>query len=168
MRWSLWIVGALAALCALSSVGVRAQEHGEGEGGTPDVEITVGETAMVCSSSVNTLKEEVHTLFEEYSTIINCFAFGTDRNLEQGVVSVFQNNGTPVARYSLTCGRNTIKAERLEDQNTSRMENTACLECRPTSEDEICYQRKVLLQLTMYMYMYVLIRGSLSLTPSPL
>ena len=164
MRWSLWIVGALAALCALSSVGVRAQEHGEGEGGTPDAEIT----AMACSSSVKTLEEEVHTLFEEYSTIINCFAFGEDRNLEHGVVSVFQNNGTPVARYSLTCGRNTIKAERLEDQNTSRMENTACLECRPTSEDEICYQRKVLLQLTMYMYVYVLIRGSLSLTPSPL
>lgn len=161
MRWSLWIVGALAALCALSSVGVRAQEHGEGEGGTPDVEITVGETAMVCSSSVNTLKEEVHTLFEEYSTIINCFAFGEDRNLEHGVVSVFQNNGTPVARYSLTCGRNTIKAERLEGQNTSRMENTACLACMPTSEDEICSQRKVL-----YMYMYVLIRSSLSLIPS--
>lgn len=164
MRWSLWIVGALAALCALSSVGVHAQEHGEGEGGTPDAEIT----AMACSSSVKTLEEEVHTLFEEYSTIINCFAFGSDRNLEHGVVSVFQNNGTPVARYSLTCGSNTIKAERLEGQNTSDMENTACLECRPTSEDEICYQRKILLQLTIYMYMYVLIRGSLSLVPSPL
>lgn len=138
MRWSLWLVGALAALGALSVVGVHAQEGGE----SPDTELTVAETARICSSSVKTLMKEIRILFSEYNTTINCLAFGRERELEGGVVSVFQMDGTPVGRYNLTCRSNTVKAERLMNQSTSRVEHTACLECEPTSEDEICRERK--------------------------
>jgi hypothetical protein len=143
MRWSLWLVGALATLGALSVVGVRAQAE-EG-GGSPDAELTVAETAQICSSSVKTLMKEIRILFSEYNTTINCLAFGRERELEHGVVSVFEMDGTPVGRYNLTCRSNTVKAEQLMDQNTSRVEHTACLECAPTSEDEICHKRKSVL-----------------------
>ena len=141
MRWSPWIVGALAAIGALT-VGVHAQEHGAGEGGSPEVDVTDGETAMVCTSSVNTLVKEIEVLFSDYNTIINCFAFGTERSLEHGVVSVFQLDGTPVARYNLTCRGNEISTTQLVGQNASHVENTACLECASTRDDEICHWRK--------------------------
>ena len=143
-HWSLWLVGALAALGAFFDV--RAQEHGEGGGESPGVaEITGGETAQICTSSVETLTKEVRILFSEYNTTINCFAFGEERKLEHGVVSLFRFDGSPVGRYNLTCRSNTVKAEQLMDQNASRVEHTACLECSPTSEDEICHERKLVL-----------------------
>lgn len=140
MHLSLWI--ALAALGALS-VGVRAQER---EGGSPEMEITGGEATQFCTASIETIMEEIHTLFSEYnSTVINCLAFGRERNLENGVVSVFQMDGTPVGRYYLSCMSNALKAQLLVGQNASTEEHEACVECMPTAEVEICHICKSLL-----------------------
>ena len=157
-HWSLWLVGALAVLGALFvNVGVRAQEHGEGGGESPGVAEITGETAQICTSSVETLTNEVEILFSEYDTTINCFAFGEEGRLEHGVVSLFLN-GMSVGRYNLTCGSNIVKAERLMNQSASPVEHTACLECAPTSEDEICQERKSVLEqlLTIQMCTYYL------------
>lgn len=151
MRWSLWIVGTLAALGALS-VRVLAQEGGHGE---PEVEATGGETTPFCNSSTEVLIEELLTLFSEYNTTINCLAFGPERNLESGVMSVFQTNGTPVGRYNLSCQSNALTARELNGQNASRMdirdkEYHACVECNPTAEvpEDICDRRKSVLLTT--------------------
>ena len=153
MRWSLWIVGALAALGALS-VCVCAQEGGSH--GEPEVEATGGGTTQFCNSSTEVLIEELLTLFSEYNTTINCLAFGRERKFS-GVMSVFQTNGTPVGRYNLSCESNALKARELIGLNVSRMdirneEYHACVECRPAAEvpEDICDRRKSVLLTTSH------------------
>lgn len=147
MCWSPWIVGALAALGTLS-VCVRAQEGGHGEEVVEAVEI-----AQFCTSSTKVLLEEILELFDshDYNITINCLAFGQERNLESGVISVFRLDGTTSGRYSLACQRSSLKAQELLGQNASRLdirdeEHHACLECRPTeAPEEICHDRKSVL-----------------------
>ena len=144
MRWSVWIVGALVAL------SVRAQEGGHE--GAPAVEATGGETTRFCTSSMEVLMAEILTLFSpsEYNTTINCLAFGPERTLEGGVLSVFPLGGTTPGRYELTCNSNALKAQQLIGQNASSMDigdedHHACLECIPTEVPEkICHQRELI------------------------
>ena len=155
MRWSVWIVGALVAL------SVRAQEGGhEGEAANPAVEATGGETTLFCTSSMKVLMAELETLFshDEYNTTINCLAFGPERTLEGGVLSVFPLDGTTPGRYNLTCQKNALKARQLIGLNASSMDigdedHHACLECRPTEvPEEICHQRE-LIHFSTYMHL---------------
>ena len=138
------LVGALVGL----TVRVGAQE---GHGGEPEVEVAVEGSAQFCTSPIEVLMAEFRVLFspEEFNMSINCLAFGLERNLEYGVISVFRLDGSSSGRYNLTCKSNSLKAQQLLGQNASLFNLTeqefhACLECRPTEIDsEICHERKI-------------------------
>jgi hypothetical protein len=102
-----------------------------------------------CQSSLDIIMTEIMVLWDprQFNVTINCLAFGRERMLETGIVSVFNLDGTPSARYVLRCQGNALTATQ-SPQPTSRRnimsrDYRACVECQDaTNSADICPERK--------------------------
>lgn len=102
-----------------------------------------------CSSSLDIIMAEVNTLWDptQFNMTINCLAFGRERMLETGIVSVFNLDGTPSARYVLRCQGNALIASQspqpVSRRNIMNRPYRACVECEDaTNPADICPNRK--------------------------
>ena len=105
-----------------------------------------------CQSSLDIIMAEIKQLWDPrmFNITINCLAFGRERMLETGIVSVFNLDGTPSARYVLQCQGNALTATQ-SPQPVSRRDimnrnYRACVECQDaTNPADICPERKCFL-----------------------
>ena len=126
-------------------------QHALGQEG-PGTEAPAGEgTGMMvrtpfCASSLDMIKAEISRQWNpgEVTVYFNCLAFGRERALESGIVSIFPNDGvTPGTRFTLTC-REDILLIAESNQPARRFNLTAqtyqaCAECIDASAvNDIC------------------------------
>ena len=116
-----------------------------------------------CASSLDIIRAEINNLWDPrlFNITINCLAFGRERMLETGIVSVFNVDGTPSARYVLQCQGNALIATQSPQPVSRRDINSrgyrACVECEDaTNPADICPNRKYILLIISHRPEYVL------------
>lgn len=137
---------ALFAVLSLFLLSTSAQEP------PPVEETATTNIPSFCASSLDVIMAEIKTLWDplQFNITINCLAFGRERMLETGIVSVFNTDGTPSARYVLRCRGNALIATQ-SPQPVSRRDirnrnYRACVECEDaTNPADICPSRKCFL-----------------------
>ena len=102
-----------------------------------------------CASSLDIIMAEINALWDrtQFNITINCLAFGRERMLETGIVSVFNIDGTPSARYVLRCQGNALTATQspqpVSRRSIMNRDYRACVECEDaTNPADICPNRE--------------------------